>query len=434
VDWRGDGWLSIDSLALVVAILLKLPDAAAAGRFLLTSFKVQKDTVVSYSEFTKDILPSLKKKCREDLSHQGAANTATSESWNDGVNAKQGAGLCRQLEETHASGNPGELADAARSLADIASVGDIRVIDVAGKLLQSSHVRVQQAGAALLVKVAGRSNDRALDVVSVNLQHHSARVRIASLEMLPRMAEKGDTKLTQKIWESQVDADDSVRLVALKTLTLLADRGDEYVIERLQEQIKSYDDHTARSDDRATNQDQINSGLLCEGVILALGEVATKGDSKTVDLLLAKLGHNDFKVRRNAIVALGKVAKKGNKRVLDAVFSMMREGNPDILWGCVCALVHLAELGDSAAIKALAVQAKAQEIWLKGAAVHALGQLVLPDGGAGEKAVRAAMKDPNDQVRQKAEAAIKQISERELGTGGDTREKSRWHGGYFGKR
>ena len=59
------------------------------------------------------------------MSEQVAANTVTSESWNNGVNAKQGASLCRQLEESHANGDPGELADAARSLAEIASVGDI---------------------------------------------------------------------------------------------------------------------------------------------------------------------------------------------------------------------------------------------------------------------------------------------------------------------
>jgi len=439
VDWRGDGWLSTDSLVLVVSILLNLADAAAE-RFLLKEFKVQTDTEISYGQFTSKIWPSLKKRHKDRLrpaeplapkvsSQQAVTNIRSSESCD--VNARHVEVLCCQLEECN---DPLKIADAASKLGEIASAGEIRVIDVAGTLLENSDVVVQHAGAALLVRVAGRGNDHALEVVSAHLRRPSMDVRRASLEVLPRLAETGDTKLIEKVWASQVDADHSVRLAVVAALILLTKRGDQYVVDRLQEQIKASDSHKSKSDDNTTNQSKIDDDLLCERQLMALGEVASKNDQSTIDLLLDKLGHSDFKVRRSATAALGKVAGKGNQRALDAVLSMMREVNADVRWGGVCALPHLVEPGDAAAIKALVTEAKSQEIWLKGAALNALGQVALPDGGIGEQAVRAALKYPNTSIQQKATAALQQISERELRAGGDTREKSKGFFRWFGQR
>merc|ERR1719326_1555199 len=104
----------------------------------------------------------------------------------------------------------------------------------------------------------------------------------------------------------------------------------------------------------------------------------------------------------------------------------MKEADPDLRWGGVVALSHLAEPGSSRPLEALAKQARAQEVWLKCAAVHALGLVAVPDGGPGEEAVKAALNDPNDQVRRVATVTMQQVSERECGPG--TREKSK---GYF---
>lgn len=439
LDWRGDGWLTTDSLVLVVSILLNLDDAAAE-RFLLKEFKVRRDREVSFGQFTTKILPSMKKhyedrqRPAEPLapkvsSHQAATSIETSKSYD--VNSKHVEVLCCQLEECD---DPVQLADAASKLGEIAPAGEVRVIDVAGTLLESSEVRVQHAGAALLMRVAGKGNDHAIQAVSAHLQHSSMHVRLASLEVLPRLTEKGNTSLIQNVWTSRVNADHSVCLAVVAALVLLAERGDQYVVDRLQDDIKSFDGRKAKSDDNTVNQAKIDDDSLCERELLALGEVASKNDQASIDLLLDKLGHSDFKVRRTATAALGKVAGKGNQRALDAVFSMMREVNPDVRWGGVCALVHLVEPGDVAAIRALVTEAKSQEIWLKGAAVNALGQVALPDGGIGEQAVRAALKDPNVTVQQKATFAMQQISERGLRAGGDTREKSKGFFRWFGQR
>ena len=49
------------------------------------------------------------------------------------------------------------------------------------------------------------------------------------------------------------------------------------------------------------------------------------------------------------------------------------------------------------------------------------GQVVLPDGGIGEQAVRAALKYPNTSIQQKATFALQQISERDIRLGGFSR-------------
>merc|ERR1712008_238382 len=75
----------------------------------------------------------------------------------------------------------------------------------------------------------------------------------------------------------------------------------------------------------------------------ALGQMAEKGDTATLDALRQHLEHEDWSVREAAVRALAKVAERGDTHTLQAVSACLNDPDPDVRLAAIQVLPLLAD-------------------------------------------------------------------------------------------
>jgi HEAT repeat protein len=414
VDWRGNGHISAEDLAGVVAAMLPIEEKDSIA-FVNQRFRLSDGSLVSEAELVQSVIPFLESQCSE-LS-VGARKPLHEPS--PFMNAVAGLRfligsqdmyilrcLCRRFRSiaevilVHDLGNlfaktikqPGAqrrlcLSPVATSIGYIAQKSSTRAIYLFVSLLDDTDDVLRLAGIEHLPRFADADDPLLLAELSTRLRHSSERMRLAVIQVLSRIASPGQERILQLLLSKISDREPAVCIAAMHVVGDLAERGDEAVIRSVVNRMQQGNDMAvmAAAEDALQriakghaptvelfcNQTMDGDEESCLQALRVLSQIADIGDARVIqtglDLLKRPVSEvGDAKIlgsscqvplrttsraKSVAIGTLSNIAEKGDQRVLKKVSASLYDADPQVIEAAIRLLGNTAKCHDKHIVK-----------------------------------------------------------------------------------
>mmetsp|Transcript_67617 Transcript_67617/g.188696 ORF Transcript_67617/g.188696 Transcript_67617/m.188696 type:complete len:352 (-) Transcript_67617:226-1281(-) len=234
-----------------------------------------------------------------------------------GWTSDSGRSSCRQEYSNATSVAMKRLAAISHS----SNRGDEEAICTILSHLHDPNSEVRTTAVLLLARAVNMGDDRAITAFEAAMKDPDVTVREAAVQACAQVAHPGDTRVGAAMCACLEDVDARMRTAALMTLLRFTEKGQEDVVNAVERRLE---DESSR--------------VRCAAVITYARAVTIH--ERAFEMMRLRLADLDARVRRLAVIALTEVAEKGDLSAIEAIGLCTEDLDADVRQSAIAALKH----------------------------------------------------------------------------------------------
>jgi len=254
----------------------------------------------------------------------------------------QSTDIVKLAQEGHECGDsgcaacPGLRRAFVLAMGQACAMGDKRAIATLQQRLKDNNPGVRQAAVEGIFHVFPRRSKHAIDALVERLNDADVHVRLAAVVGLGAVCRKGDPEVLEALDRCACDANKLVRLAAITALGQMWPKGAGDMGFQLQMRLRQEEDPETK-----------------RALLIALVQVAQRGDEPVIESAISCSDHKDWRVRASAVAALGYLCEVGDYAGISASRARLKDDDADVRVAAVVVLGRISAIGNSRVMQGL---------------------------------------------------------------------------------